>query len=234
MRFAVVITLLTLGVLPGRANLGDTMDQCIARYGHRLPPSGISDPYRLGGESARFEMEGCYFDVYLFKGTVGCESITKADSSRFSPEERDKVVQMESSNGKWAKPVAVHGQLVWMRDDGAAICCYPGSTPLIFAISKAYLDQAAKAKETVPKFPSEAEVRSYLVRGMSEEDVIKKFGIPPLRTPSTLPGGGEDLIYTFPPPHKDETFVYGGFEVVIRNGKVADWSIIHQSVKTAK
>jgi len=234
MRIALITLILTLSLSPGRANLCDTMDQCIARYGQRLPPSGISDPYRLGGEAARFEEEGYCFDVYLFNGRVGCESITKVDNSRFSPQERDKVVQMESTSGHWGKPLAMHGQLVWMSDDGSAICCYPEATPLIFAMSKAYLDLAAEAKKKVPKFPSEAEVKSYLVRGMGEEEVIKKFGIPPLRTPSTLPGGGEDLIYTFPPPHRDVTYGYGGFEVIVKDGKVADWSIIHQSVKTSK
>ena len=234
MRIAVLLTIITLSISPSRANLGDTMDQCVARYGQRLPPTGISDPYRLGGDAARFQKAGYYFDVYLFNGVVGCESITKTDNSRFSPEETSKVVQMESVNGNWAKPITVHGQLVWVRDDGSMICCYPASTPLIFAMSKAYLDLAAAAKERAPKFPSEAEVRSYLVRGMSEEDVIKKFGIPPLRMPSTSEGGGEDLIYTLPPPHKDVTYGYGGFEVIVKNGKVADWSIIHQSVKTSK
>jgi hypothetical protein len=234
MRIAVFLTIITLSIIPGRANLGDTMDQCSARYGQRLPPSGVSDPYRLGGDAARFQKDGYYFDVYLFNGLVGCECITKTDNSRISAEERTKVVQMESAEGNWAKPVTAQGQLVWVRDDGSAICCYPESTPLIFAMSKAYLDLAAEAKKTALKFPSEAEVRSYLVPGMSEEDVIKKFGIPPIRMPSTLPGGGEDWTYTLPPAHKDVTYGYGGFEVVVRNGKVADWSIIHQSVKISK
>src|SRR5260221_6693362 len=93
-----ILSLFTASIVPCHANLGDTMDQCIARYGKRMPPSGVADPAQAGGVAATFQQNGYNFEVYLFNGVVECESITKIDNSLFSDQEKDKVVQMESAS----------------------------------------------------------------------------------------------------------------------------------------
>jgi len=229
MRFALILIfgLIISSVFPCRANVGDTIDQCIARYGKRLPPSGMSDPSRLGGEAALFQKDGYNIEVFLFDGVVACESISKTDGAFFSEEERNKIVQMETSDESWAKPITAHGQLCWMKSDGALIFCYQANTPLILEMSKHYLDLTSKAKKNARPFPSEAEVRKNIVPGMSEEDVIKKYGVPYLRTPSS--SGGEDLDY-IPPPFRTELAEgYGGFEVFVKKGKVTDLKIVLRS-----
>jgi len=53
-----------------------------------------------------------------------------------------------------------------------------------------------------------------------------------IRTPSG--NDGEVLEYSQPPGHKEMTFGYGGFEVFVKNGKVTDLEIIHQTVRISK
>jgi hypothetical protein len=197
-----------------------------------MPASGVADPAQLGGVAVTFQQNGCNFEVYLFNGVVECESITKIDSSLFSDQERDKVVQMESASGSWAKPVTTHGQTIWMRSDGAAIFCYLSGSPLILVMSKSYIELASETKRKSSGFPSEAEVKKYVVPGMNEEDVIKKFGVPGIRMP--LGSDGEVLDYVPPPSRKEMTFGYGGFEVIVKNGKVTDLEIVHETVRILK
>jgi len=234
MRIALILIfgVFTASISLCRANLGDTLDQCIARYGKRMPSSGLADPSRVGGEEVTFQHDGCNIEAYLFNGVVECETIMKTDNSLFSVPERDKIVKSESANGAWAAPVTVKGLLIWMRSDGAFISCYPLSTPLIFVMSRKYIQLAAAFKKEHPEFPSEAEARKYIVLGMNEEDVIKKFGVPMIRSPSG--SDGEVLDYSQPPAHKEMTFGYGGFEVFVKNGKVTDLEIIHQTVRLSK
>jgi len=99
-------------------------------------------------------------------------------------------------------------------------------------MSKKYLQLTSEFKKKFAEFPTEAEARKYIVPGMNEEDVIKKFGVPPIRTPSG--SDGETLLYDAPPSKTEMTFGYGGFEVVVTNGKVTDLDIIHRTVRISK
>ncbi len=98
-------------------------------------------------------------------------------------------------------------------------------------MSKHYLDLMAEAKKKSTGLPSEAEARKYIVPGMNEEDVIKKFGIPPIRMPSG--SDGELLTYT-EPPSRNMTDGYAGFEVFVKNGKVTELEIIRASARNVK
>jgi hypothetical protein len=210
-----------------RGNLGDTLDQCIARYGKEMPPNGITDPARIIGQGHIFQKDGIVFEEYISNGIVQCESMTKADGSLFSEKERNDVVQAESAGGKWNDPVTAKGQEIWLRADGAALSCPLAYPEIMMVVSKDYyLSEKAKSKAT---FPTEADVKSFVVVGMKEEDVTNRFGIPMTRDKGA--DGGEVLQYNAPPSSKKMTFGYAGFEVFCKNGLVTDLEIIHATVR---
>jgi hypothetical protein len=227
-----VVCVLMANMSPCRANFWDTIDQCIARYGDRQPPTGISDPGRTGAEAALFTKEGYNFEVYLLNGVVECEMITKTDRSLLSDKDKEKIIKMESTGSDWAKPIVAHGQNIWMRSDGAAISSYASDSPLMFVQSPSYIQLSLKNKKNFATFPTEAEVRRFVVPGTKEEDVFKKFGFPGIREPQDQ--DGELLIYCPLPSREKAIFAYAGFEVFVKNGKVTDLEIIHGDHTIAK
>jgi hypothetical protein len=82
------------------------------------------------------------------------------------------------------------------------------------------------------KFPSEKEVRAFLIVGLDKQIVIKRYGEPLLKEPG--PNGVETYYYNQPPyrASKDENFVYGGFQIYFVNNKVVGFDIIHKDVRT--
>jgi len=221
-----------IGTRPCRANLGDTMDQCVARYGPSSPSTGVSDPAKTGAPAALFSHDGYDVEVYLLHGVVECEYITKTDKSFFSDADKKKVVASESAAGKWANPVTDRGQTIWMRSDGASIFTFNQDSPLIMAMSASYLQLAAKNKANSAAFPPEDEVKKFVVPGIKVEDVIQKFGVPSIRTPQDK---NTDLLLYLPRPSAEKaTFAYAGFEVIVKSGKVTDLSIIHGNHTIAK
>ncbi len=229
---SLALIVLIANTIPCYANLGDTINGCIARYGQRLPPSGVSDPGRTGAPAALFTRDGYNFEVYFLNGVVGCESITKTDNSLLSEEDKEKIVKLESTGGDWAKPASAHGQVIWMRSDGAAIYSYVSDTPMILVMSPSYIQLFSKRKNSPTGFPSEAEVKKFIVPGMKVEDVIQKYGFPGIRTPQDK--DSELLMYIPPPGREKAKFAYVGFEVVVKSGKVADLEIIHGDHTIAK
>jgi len=119
-----------------------------------------------------------------------------------------------------------------MRSDGAAISGYASDTPLMFVMSQSYIQLATKIKNASAGFPSEAEVRKFVVPGLKVEDVIQKFGVPGIRSP--LDKDSEVLTYCPLPSHEEAKFAYAGFEVFVKNGKVTDLGIIHGNHTIAK
>jgi hypothetical protein len=160
-----VVCVLMANTSPCRANLGDTIDQCVARYGARQKPTGVSDPGQIGAPAALFTHDGYNFEVYFLDGVIGCEMITKTDCSLLGDEDKEKIIKMESTGGDWAKPVVAHGQSIWMRSDGAAISSYASDSPLMFVQSPSYIQLSLKNKKNFATFPTEAEVRRFVVPG---------------------------------------------------------------------
>jgi hypothetical protein len=222
--------LLSIGTTFSRASLGETLDQCIARYGMEAASSGTSDSARIIGQGHTFQKDGFSFEEYILHGVVQCESITKTDNTLFSEKERQSILDFESTGAKWNGPFSIEGQEIWTRVDGAIMACFPLGATLIETMSKDYL-LAVKAAKTHPTaFPMEAEVRNIIVVGLEEDEVRKRFGIPS----SQRPGHGKDekvLEYLELPSRTKMTFGYVGFEVFCQKGKVTDLQIIHATTQ---
>ena len=91
LRFALV--LFTLMLLPARANLGETVAQCVARYGR---PVGYSEanPHSPFGTVA-FSAGGYTLIVFLLSGKEVGARVSKKDNSEFSEAERKNIMSAD-------------------------------------------------------------------------------------------------------------------------------------------
>ena len=103
-----------------------------------------------------------------------------------------------------------------------------------------YLTGCGKMREEQLKAQSaakEAWVMSNIKTGMTREEVIQKAGRPTMEDDNPKyedgPANGRAIMFynEGPPPRGvKEEWGYGGFEVVLKDGRVTDVSIIHRSV----
>jgi hypothetical protein len=129
-----------LSIVPCRAELGETMDQCIARYGQPVPQD--TTPPGLPGKSVTFKKNGYVIMVAFLKGIAGFETIFKEDESELSDKEIEAILQADVAGGKWGKPEQLnlpHAKEMWSRDDGATAVYEPMKHGLVL-VSKQYAD----------------------------------------------------------------------------------------------
>jgi hypothetical protein len=137
--------LIILGVLPAYARLGETEDQCVARYGSVLKrdisyTTGQALPVLI------FSKNGYTFFAILLGDKVAFLIIDKVDKSVLSNSEIAAFLTANSDNRKWIKQDINSTKTVWYRDDGAQAQYDPVGNSLCL-ITKGYMDAATAAKK---------------------------------------------------------------------------------------
>src|ERR1700690_1327563 len=124
-----------LSIVPCHAELGETMDQCIARYGQPVPQ--VTTPPGLPGKSVSFKKNGYVIMVAFLKGIAGFETIFKEDESELSDKEIEAILQADNAGGKWGKPEQINSknERGWSREDGAT-AVYEPSKRCLALVSK--------------------------------------------------------------------------------------------------
>jgi len=114
-----LLILLSCALLPAltpvRANLGETLEQALVRYGKPQPASSPAT-------GTCIFYHGKYRITALFyKKIIISEFIVKRDGSTFSEPEQIALLQKEATGGKWiqSKSPSAPGTVVWEREDRA-------------------------------------------------------------------------------------------------------------------
>ena len=109
-----------------QARLGETMDQCIARYGKPPPlPDGVSLPPDSGVDSeAVFYRDGITIMAFFSNGVVVSEGILKTDQSVMSDTEKQTLLNSESAGSTWKKTDETNVGVIYKRADGNAFATY--------------------------------------------------------------------------------------------------------------
>lgn len=115
--FVVLITIL-FAVLPVRARLGETEDQCIARYG---TPIQVANPCEQGVhyQGLIFKKNNYNIVIYILSGRCGLLLIQKMDKSQLSDDEIQTLLDDNSEGHDWQKMNEDSTFRHWIRDDGA-------------------------------------------------------------------------------------------------------------------
>ncbi|MCE0485036.1 MAG: hypothetical protein LV479_12470 [Methylacidiphilales bacterium] len=126
-----------------QARLGETIEQCEARYGNYTawenpPPTWIKD------FDIQFYKNGVRVFASFLNGTVGAEEYRSGASADFTEDEIAKILTLESAGMKW-KPIDKNS---WIRSDGA-VAQHVDFVHTIFIISDVYIK--ATSQITGPK-----------------------------------------------------------------------------------
>jgi hypothetical protein len=77
--FALVSSIFAFCALPSRANLGETLEQCISRYGTPLATSINPGPVAKGEKIVTFRSSKYFITITYFQGVASDETVVKKD-----------------------------------------------------------------------------------------------------------------------------------------------------------
>lgn len=136
MKSLLLLGLLSFAWLGGtgrcHARIGETYDQCVARYGEPIN-SQKTGAAGIGSGFTGFKKNGYLIAVIFFKDVVSYEFYCKADNSDLSQDEKETLLTAESNGLQWTKDQSSDAfQVVWRRSDGTLASDKAGSPMLSF------------------------------------------------------------------------------------------------------
>jgi len=128
------ICLIAESMIPCRAMLGETYNQCVTRYGESTPPKGYVDPDPVIGISYTF-MKDEYMLHILFRNDIAvAEDITKKGGAPFTDQEQAALLLAEGDQWKKSTTLSDAKLQRWVREDGAT-ATYDTETPSMLLIA---------------------------------------------------------------------------------------------------
>jgi hypothetical protein len=104
-----------MSVFPCHARLGETWDQCVARY-----DSPIADAHAGNDQIyAKFATKGFFIEVVFLGGISESETFYKFDDSSVNEGEVQRLLEANAGTGKWTRSKEPSVDPLWVRDDGA-------------------------------------------------------------------------------------------------------------------
>ncbi|MCE0524233.1 MAG: hypothetical protein LV480_15120 [Methylacidiphilales bacterium] len=131
MMFRSAIIFFSLLTIPVRANLGETVQQCVARYGK---PIGFSEagPKSPFGTLA-FTATNYTLIVFLINNKEVGARVSKVDKSAFSDAELKNIMGADSNASPWTSTASTDPTcLQWTRNDKATVLYDKSNHILIF------------------------------------------------------------------------------------------------------
>jgi hypothetical protein len=125
------IILFCLLAIPLRANLGETVAQCVARYGAPVGYSESSPKFPFG--TVVFAATGYTLVVFLVKDKEVGARVSKQDKSAFTDAEMKTIIDADSTAAPWAPAKSDDPTcLSWTRSDKATVLYDKDKHILIF------------------------------------------------------------------------------------------------------
>jgi hypothetical protein len=129
--FRSAIILFSLLTIPLRANLGETVAQCVARYGKPIGYSEASTKNPFG--TIAFTATGYTLIVFLHDNKEVGARVSKTDKSAFTQAEMQTIMGADSAGTPWTSAVSDDPTcLRWGRGDRATVLYDKDKHILIF------------------------------------------------------------------------------------------------------
>ena len=117
-RIFLLLLVFACSLLPARANLGETVEQLVARYGK---PTGYAEATAKSPfGSLLFRARPYELVLFVLNNVEVGARVSKIDKSEFSPAEMQTIIDAESGAGPWVPtPSTDPGEIHWTRGDHA-------------------------------------------------------------------------------------------------------------------
>jgi hypothetical protein len=148
--FRIALILLSLAMLPVRANLGETVAECVTRYGKPVAFSEANPKLPFGTMAF---VDGGYTLVVFLSPTkdvheVGAR-VTKQDKSAFTDAEMQLILNADAAGAPWTSTTSDDPTcLRWTRSDKATVLYDKVKHVLIFTS-----EEMTKTYDAAPKPP---------------------------------------------------------------------------------
>jgi hypothetical protein len=134
--------------IPVRANMGETTEQCVARYGRPVGYSEANAKSPFG--TVAFTATGYTLIVFLIHNKEVGARVSKLDKSAFTDAEMKTIMDADSAGSPWTSaPSDDPTCLRWTRDDKATVLYDKVKRMLIFTS-----DEMANALHALPAKPA--------------------------------------------------------------------------------
>jgi len=128
LRSAILFLVLTI---PLRANLGETVEQCVKRYGKPIVFSEASPKSPFG--TLVFTATGYTLVVFLLDNKEVGARVSKVDKTAFTPAEMQNIMGADSNGSAWTPTTSTDPScLQWSRSDTATVLYDKDKHMLIF------------------------------------------------------------------------------------------------------
>lgn len=106
--------------IPLRANLGETVAQCVARYGKPIGYTEASAKLPFG--TVAFSATGYTLIIFLSKDKEVGARVSKNDKSAFTDAELQTIMAADSSDSPWTPTASSDPTCIeWIRSDKATV-----------------------------------------------------------------------------------------------------------------
>ena len=155
--FRSALVLFTLLTVPLRANLGETVKECVTRYGTPVGYSEASAKVPFG--TIVFSATGYTLIVFLLNDKEVGARISKQDKSAFTDTERQNIMNADLAGSTWTSaPSDDPTCLRWIRGDKATVLYDKVNRVLIFTSPD--MAQALHSAPAKPAAPAPATATS--------------------------------------------------------------------------
>jgi hypothetical protein len=157
MRTLVIVAVALVYVLTAsdcKARLGETLAQCIARYGQPVPTTeNYLKAVPVCDSAVLFQKSGFNVVVYILHGDVGAEFITKMNASALSDTEKQTLLDSESNDSTWDRSEKQSPGIdeAYLREDGKACAFYTNPNLMLFTKACYELNRAKDASDEKTK-----------------------------------------------------------------------------------
>ena len=146
-----IIIMLALTAVPCSARLGETLDQCVARYGPALSSFDTWSKGAFGDKSVTFSKNGYLVVVTFSQNKAVCEFFSKLDKTDLSETEQGALLDLESKGWHFEVIPDQQGNISYLRKDNQVQGTYLSAGKKLVICTSGYVAANEQFQKNIQK-----------------------------------------------------------------------------------